>query len=188
MYIRPESRDLPSTASSDPSPFLCRPLWSLLSFWQYDTVSSDPNIHWVWTEVWLLLGLYNVVYCTSTLHWSPPLTRSQSELNMVALAGWQTQLLTRPLLFRIYSLYVSTLFAFNIFCISNISISSSMWWILLPFSLMADFHNIMIFGSSGEITTHPKNISQFTHPLVISNLYDILSSAEHKRRRFEECW
>jgi len=32
------------------------------------------------------------------------------------------------------------------------------------------------------------NMSSFTHPQVVSNLYEFLSSAVHKRRYFEECW
>ncbi len=37
---------------------------------------------------------------------------------------------------------------------------------------------------------HPKMkmLSSFTHPHVISNLYEFLSYVEHKRRYFEECW
>jgi len=31
-------------------------------------------------------------------------------------------------------------------------------------------------------------LSSFTHLHVVSNMYDFLSSAEHKRRYFEECW
>jgi len=36
---------------------------------------------------------------------------------------------------------------------------------------------------------HPriKIVSLFTHPQVVPNLYEFLSSAEHKRRYFEEC-
>jgi len=34
-------------------------------------------------------------------------------------------------------------------------------------------------------TLHPK--MKFTHPRVVLNLYEFLSSAEHKRRYFEEC-
>jgi len=32
-----------------------------------------------------------------------------------------------------------------------------------------------------------KIVSSFTHPQVISNLYEFLSSAEHEWRYFEEC-
>jgi len=32
-----------------------------------------------------------------------------------------------------------------------------------------------------------KILSSFTHPQVVSNLYEFLSSVEHKRRYFEEC-
>jgi len=35
---------------------------------------------------------------------------------------------------------------------------------------------------------HPKKLSSFTHPQVVPNLYEILSSVEHKRRYFEGCW
>jgi len=31
-------------------------------------------------------------------------------------------------------------------------------------------------------------ILSFTHPQVVPNLYEFLSSAEHKRRYFKECW
>ncbi len=36
---------------------------------------------------------------------------------------------------------------------------------------------------------HPKCtiLSSFTHPNVVTNLCEFLSSAEHKRRYFEEC-
>jgi len=33
-----------------------------------------------------------------------------------------------------------------------------------------------------------KILSSFTHPQVVPNLYEFLSSAEHKRRYFKECW
>ncbi len=33
-----------------------------------------------------------------------------------------------------------------------------------------------------------KLLSSFTHPHVVSNLYEFLSYVEHKRRYFEECW
>jgi len=32
-----------------------------------------------------------------------------------------------------------------------------------------------------------KIVSSFTHPHVVPNLYEFLSSAEHKKRYFEEC-
>jgi len=32
-----------------------------------------------------------------------------------------------------------------------------------------------------------KILSSFTHPQVVSNLYEFLSSVEHKGRYFEEC-
>jgi len=32
-----------------------------------------------------------------------------------------------------------------------------------------------------------KILLSFTRPQVVSNMYDFLSSAEHKRRYFEEC-
>jgi len=31
-------------------------------------------------------------------------------------------------------------------------------------------------------------LSSSTHSKVVSNLYEFLSSAEHKGRYFEECW
>jgi len=31
-------------------------------------------------------------------------------------------------------------------------------------------------------------LSSFTHPQIVINLHEFLSSAEHKRRYFEECW
>jgi len=31
-------------------------------------------------------------------------------------------------------------------------------------------------------------MSSFTRPQVVPNLYEFLSSTEHKRRYFEECW
>ncbi len=33
-----------------------------------------------------------------------------------------------------------------------------------------------------------KILSSFTLPQVDPNLYEFLSSVEHKRREFEECW
>jgi len=32
-----------------------------------------------------------------------------------------------------------------------------------------------------------KIMSSFTHPQLVPNLYELLSSVEHKRRYFEEC-
>jgi len=39
-------------------------------------------------------------------------------------------------------------------------------------------------------TVHPKMkiVSSFTHHHVVPNLYEFLSSVEHKSRYFEECW
>jgi len=46
-------------------------------------------------------------------------------------------------------------------------------------------HAILLIELKGLV--HPKmEILSFTHPHVVPNLYDFLSSAEH-RRYFEEC-
>jgi len=38
----------------------------------------------------------------------------------------------------------------------------------------------------GTLPPKMKILSSFTHPLVVANLYEFLSSAEHKGRYFEE--
>ncbi len=44
-----------------------------------------------------------------------------------------------------------------------------------------------IKGIKGESSTLMKNLSLFVHPHDIPNLYNLLSSVEHKRRYFEKC-
>ncbi len=44
-----------------------------------------------------------------------------------------------------------------------------------------------IKGIKGESSTIMKNLSLFLHPHAIPNLYNLLSSVEHKRRYFEKC-
>ncbi len=39
-----------------------------------------------------------------------------------------------------------------------------------------------------NLTPQVKILLLFTHPQVVPNLYKFLSSVEHKRRYFEECW
>jgi len=43
-----------------------------------------------------------------------------------------------------------------------------------------------LFGFKGIVHPKIKIVSSFTHLYVVSNLYELLSSAEHKRRYFEE--
>jgi len=40
----------------------------------------------------------------------------------------------------------------------------------------------------GIVHQKMKILSLFTHPYVVPNLFEILSSIEHKIRYFEECW
>jgi len=50
-------------------------------------------------------------------------------------------------------------------------------------STVAVFNNII----KGIVHLKIKILSSFTHPQVVSTLFEFLSSAEHKRRYFEEC-
>ncbi len=60
---------------------------------------------------------------------------------------------------------------------ASVNISIHKIWIMLN-------HKASLTG-----IVHPKmKILSFTNPQVVSNLYEFLSSAEHKRWDFEECW
>jgi len=54
--------------------------------------------------------------------------------------------------------------------------------IMLCDNIMVTLYNKVSKVNSFKV----KSLTSFTHPQVFSNLYEFLSSAEHKRRYFEE--
>jgi len=48
------------------------------------------------------------------------------------------------------------------------------------------FNNVTVI-IKGIVHPKMKILSSFTHPQVVPNLYEFLSSAEHERKYFEEC-
>ncbi len=52
-------------------------------------------------------------------------------------------------------------------------------------TILFSLHSFML---AFRETSPKKGSLSFTHPQVVPNPYEFISSVEHKRRYFEECW